>query len=85
MRQCLSLVWLHWPINTTIPEEKCNKSVRQVGGGRWVRNLGSGCLAVHVCQANAGSLPTIVGSLYRNGWAWHILGVGGVSDPFLTV
>ena len=30
-------------------------------------NSGSDCLALHVCEANAGSVPRVVGSLCRSG------------------
>ena len=44
------------------------KLVGWVGGGG-VRNSVSGSLAVRVFQANAGTLPKVVGSLSRNGWS----------------
>ena len=36
-----------------------------------------GCLAVHICQENAGSVPRVVGFCAKMGGA---LGVGGDSD-----
>ena len=51
------------------------------GGGRRVGNLGWGCLAVHVFQENAGSLPRVWVVCAEMGVAWHILGVGEVSEP----
>ena len=45
-------------------------------GGGWAGNPGSGCLAIGVFQANAGSVPMVVGSLCRSGWG---LGVELVS------
>ena len=44
-----------------------------MGGGHWGgggQEGGCGCLAVRVCQANAGSLPRVVGSLCRSGWGF---------------
>ena len=48
-----------------------------VGGGGRGGNSGWGCLAVHVFQANAGSMPRVVGSLCRSGWG--LIAVGGGS------
>ena len=83
MTQCLSaLAWLHWPTNLDrfctnpdIPGEKRTKT-DSVGG--WVIQLVAALLFAFFSQMQALSQCVLCAEM---GVAWHILGVGEVSDP----